>query len=46
LDSQSPTPTAAKSSEELTMTDTVWIGVVTLFVFGYLLYALLVPEKF
>jgi len=28
------------------MTDTLWIGAVTLFVFGYLLYALLVPEKF
>jgi K+-transporting ATPase KdpF subunit len=28
------------------MTDTMWIAAVTLFVFGYLLYALLVPEKF
>jgi len=28
------------------MTDALWIGAVTLFVFGYLLYALLVPEKF
>jgi K+-transporting ATPase KdpF subunit len=28
------------------MADAVWVGVVTLFVFGYLLYALLVPEKF
>jgi len=37
---------AAKSSEEATMNDTVWIGAVTLLVFGYLLYALLVPEKF
>jgi K+-transporting ATPase KdpF subunit len=46
LDSQSPTPTAAKSSEESSMTDIVWIGIVTLFVFAYLLYALLVPEKF
>jgi K+-transporting ATPase KdpF subunit len=46
LDSQPPTPTAAKSSEESTMTDTVWIGAVALFVFGYLLYALLAPEKF
>jgi K+-transporting ATPase KdpF subunit len=31
---------------EATMTDTVWISAVTLLVFGYLLYALLVPEKF
>jgi len=28
------------------MTDTVWIAAVTLGVLGYLLYALLVPEKF
>jgi len=28
------------------MTDTLWIGAVTLMVFGYLLYALIVPEKF
>jgi len=28
------------------MTDTIWIGAVTAMVFGYLLYALLVPEKF
>jgi len=28
------------------MTDTVWIGAVVLMLFGYLLYALLVPEKF
>jgi len=28
------------------MSDTVWLGVVTLVVFGYLLYAMLVPEKF
>jgi K+-transporting ATPase KdpF subunit len=31
---------------EDTMTDIVWISAVTVFVFGYLLYALLVPEKF
>jgi hypothetical protein len=31
---------------EAAMTDTVWIGAVTLMVFFYLLYALLVPEKF
>jgi len=28
------------------MSDTVWLGVVTLVVFAYLLYAMLVPEKF
>jgi len=28
------------------MTDIVWIGAVTVLVCGYLLYALLVPEKF
>jgi len=28
------------------MTDTVWLAAVTLMVLGYLLYALLVPEKF
>jgi len=28
------------------MTDTIWIGAVTVLVFGYLMYALLVPEKF
>jgi len=28
------------------MTDTIVLGVVTLLVFGYLLYALLAPEKF
>jgi K+-transporting ATPase KdpF subunit len=37
---------AAKDFEDATMTDTVWISAVTLCVFGYLLYALLVPEKF
>ncbi len=31
---------------EVTMTDTIWIGAVTLLVIGYLFYALLVPEKF
>jgi K+-transporting ATPase KdpF subunit len=31
---------------EATMTDAVWVGAVTLFTFGYLIYALLVPEKF
>jgi len=28
------------------MNDTLWIGLVTIVVLGYLLYALLVPEKF
>jgi len=28
------------------MADTLWISAATLLVFGYLLYALLVPEKF
>jgi len=28
------------------MTDTLWIGAVTFLLCGYLLYALLVPEKF
>jgi K+-transporting ATPase KdpF subunit len=31
---------------EGTMTDIVWLSAVIVFVFGYLLYALLVPEKF
>jgi K+-transporting ATPase KdpF subunit len=37
---------AARSSAEGPVTDTVWVGAVTFLVFGYLLYALLVPEKF
>ncbi|MES1185985.1 MAG: K(+)-transporting ATPase subunit F [Myxococcales bacterium] len=28
------------------MTDTIWLGAVTLVLCGYLLYALLVPERF
>jgi len=28
------------------MTDAVWVGAVSLMVFGYLLYAMLVPERF
>jgi len=28
------------------MTDTVWISAVTVMVLGYLMYALLMPEKF
>jgi K+-transporting ATPase KdpF subunit len=31
---------------EAPMTDMVWLGGVTVFLLGYLLYALLVPEKF
>jgi K+-transporting ATPase KdpF subunit len=46
LPSPSPARTAAKSFEESTMTDTVWLSAVTLMVLGYLFYALLVPEKF
>ena len=34
------------SASEVTMTDAVWVGAVTLLVFAYLVYALLVPEKF
>jgi K+-transporting ATPase KdpF subunit len=36
----------ATGFSEATMTDTVWVSVVTLGVLGYLLYALLAPEKF
>jgi len=39
-------PTAARSWVEAPMTDTIWLGAVTLMLFGYLMYALLVPEKF
>jgi len=28
------------------MTDTAWIGAVSVLLLGYLMYALLVPEKF
>jgi K+-transporting ATPase KdpF subunit len=35
----------AKSCAEASMTDAVWVGAVTLMLFGYLMYALLVPEK-
>jgi K+-transporting ATPase KdpF subunit len=31
---------------EVTVTDMLWISVVTLMLLGYLLYALLLPEKF
>jgi K+-transporting ATPase KdpF subunit len=31
---------------EATMTDAVWLAIVTLMVLGYLFYALLAPEKF
>ena len=37
---------AAKSCAEVPMTDTVWVGAIALMVLGYLMYALLVPEKF
>jgi K+-transporting ATPase KdpF subunit len=40
------TRSVATSFEEAIMTDALWLGVVTMVVFGYLLYALLVPEKF
>jgi K+-transporting ATPase KdpF subunit len=36
----------AKGSGEAAMTDLVWVSAVTLGVCAYLLYALLVPEKF
>jgi len=35
-----------EASREATVTDTLWIGAATVLVFVYLLYALLVPEKF
>jgi K+-transporting ATPase KdpF subunit len=41
-----PTPTAASGFAEESMTDTLWVGIVTFMVFGYLTYALLMPEKF
>jgi K+-transporting ATPase KdpF subunit len=31
---------------EALMSDAVWLGAVVLTLFGYLLYALLMPEKF
>jgi K+-transporting ATPase KdpF subunit len=37
---------AVSGCAEGTMTDLVWISVVTLSLFIYLVYALLVPEKF
>jgi hypothetical protein len=37
---------AARSFAEAAMADLPWIGGVTLAVFSYLLYALLVPERF
>jgi K+-transporting ATPase KdpF subunit len=37
---------AASGCAGVTMTDIVWVSAVTVFVFGYLLYALLVPGKF
>jgi K+-transporting ATPase KdpF subunit len=37
---------AARSCVEATMSDIIWISAVTLMVFVYLLYAMLVPERF
>jgi K+-transporting ATPase KdpF subunit len=37
---------AARSFAEGNMADLIWLGAVTVFVLGYLMYALLVPEKF
>ena len=31
---------------EAIMNDAIWVGVVALLVLGYLMYALLAPEKF
>jgi K+-transporting ATPase KdpF subunit len=39
-------PPAARSFEELAMSDFIWLGGVTLMIFGYLFYAMLAPEKF
>jgi K+-transporting ATPase KdpF subunit len=36
----------ATDSAEGIMTDVVWVGDVTLLLFGYLVCALLVPERF
>lgn len=36
----------ARSFEEPAMNDTIWLGAVTLMIFGYLFYAMLAPEKF
>jgi K+-transporting ATPase KdpF subunit len=35
-----------EASREAAVTDAVWLGAVTVLVCAYLLYALLVPEKF
>jgi K+-transporting ATPase KdpF subunit len=37
---------AASGCAEATMTDLAWLSAVTLLLFIYLVYALLVPEKF
>jgi K+-transporting ATPase KdpF subunit len=39
-------PMVARRCEAALMTDGVWLGAVTLVVFGYLMYALLAPETF
>lgn len=36
----------AKSCVEVLMIDAIWLSGVTVLLLGYLLYALLVPEKF
>lgn len=37
---------AARSFAGLAVTDTIWIGALTALLLVYLMYALLVPEKF
>jgi|GEM_PF-6538028 len=37
---------AARSFAEPSMTDALWLGAATVMVLVYLLYALLLPEKF
>jgi K+-transporting ATPase KdpF subunit len=36
----------ARGSDGVPMTDTIWLGGLTLLLTGYLLFALLVPERF
>jgi K+-transporting ATPase KdpF subunit len=38
--------TSAKSYVEVVMIDAIWLSGVTALLLGYLLYALLLPEKF
>ena len=37
---------AANGSAEAVMVDTIWLSAATVLLLGYLLYALLAPEKF